>query len=71
MNINDKLRHISPQDFALLGMQDLAYVKRVVVDDEPVFAIFAADGTQVALMPDRNVAFATVRQHEMQPVSVH
>jgi hypothetical protein len=71
MNINDKLRQISPQEFALLGMQDLAYVKRVVVDDEPVFAIFAADGTQVALMPDRNVAFATVRQHEMQPVSVH
>jgi len=67
----DKLRSISPEDFALLGMQDVAYVKRVTVDDETAFGIFAADGTQVALLPDRAVAFAAVRQHEMQPVSVH
>ena len=67
----DKLRAISPEEFALLGMQDLAYVKRVTVDDETAFGIFAADGTQVALLPDRAVAFAAVRQHEMQPVSVH
>jgi hypothetical protein len=67
----DKLRTISPEEFALLGMQDLAYVKRVTVDDETAFGIFAADGTQVALLPDRAVAFAAVRQHEMQPVSVH
>lgn len=71
MNTTEKLRHITPQEFALLGMQDLAYVKSVVVDDEAVFGVFAADGTQVALLPDRAVAFATVRQHEMQPVSVH
>jgi hypothetical protein len=71
MNTSDKLRTISPQEFALLGMQDLAYVKRVTVEDETAFGIFAADGTQVALLPDRAVAFATVRQHEMQPVSVH
>jgi hypothetical protein len=67
----EKLREISPQEFALLGMQNVAYVKQVVVNDEPVFGIFAADGTQVALMPDRAIAFATVRQHEMEPVSVH
>jgi hypothetical protein len=71
MTTIEKLRHISPQEFALLGMQDLAYVKRVVVNDEPAFGIFAADGTQVALLPDRAIAFATVRQHELEPVSVH
>ena len=40
-------------------------------NDEPVFGIFAAVGTQVALLPDRAIAFATVRQHELEPVSVH
>jgi len=67
----EKLRHISPQEFALLGMQDLAYVKRVTVNDAAAFAIHAADGTQIALLNDRELAFATVRQHDLEPVSVH
>jgi hypothetical protein len=71
MQTLEKLRYISPQEFALLGMQDVAYVKRVVVNDEPAFAICAAAGTQVALLADRELAWATVRQHEMEPVSVH
>lgn len=71
MNQMEKLRHISPQEFALLGMQDMAYVKRVTVNDEAAFAIYAADGTQVAVLPDRDVAIATVRQHDLEPLSVH
>jgi hypothetical protein len=71
MQTLEKLRHISPQEFAMLGMQDVAYVKRVVVNDEAAFAICAADGTQVALLADRELAWATVRQHEMEPMSVH
>jgi len=71
MNQIEKLRHITPKEFALLGMQDVAYVKRVDVDNVAAFAIFAADGTQVALLPDREVALATVRQHELEPLSVH
>lgn len=71
MNQIEKLRHITPKEFALLGMQDLAYVKRITVNDGAAFAIHAADGTQVALLPDREIAFATVRQHDLEPVSVH
>lgn len=71
MNRIENLRQISPQEFALFGMQDVAYVKRVVVNDEAAFAIHAADGTQVAILRDREVASATVRQHELEPLSVH
>jgi hypothetical protein len=67
----EKLRHITPKEFAVLGMQDLAYIKRIAVDEGSAFAIHAADGTQVALLPDREIAFATVRQHDLEPVSVH
>ena len=67
----DKIRHISDQELAALGVKDVAYVKAVMVEDEPAYGIFAADGTQVALMPDREVAVATIRQHELEPVSVH
>ncbi len=65
------LKHITPKEFALLGMRDLAYVKRVVVDDEAGFAIHAADGTRVALLADRDLAVATIRQHDLEPVSIH
>ena len=69
--IDEKLRQISPQEFALLGMQDVAYIRRVVVNDEAGFAIHAADGTEVAVLPSRDLAFATVRQHDLEPMSVH
>ena len=37
----------------------------------PGYTVHAADGTQIALLPDREVAFATVRQNDLEPVSVH
>jgi hypothetical protein len=52
-------------------MNDLAYVKRVVVNDEPRFAIHSADGTQLALLPNEDIAYATVRQNDLEPMSVH
>ena len=71
MNQIEKLRQITPTEFALLGMQDIAYFKRVTVNDQPAFAIHAADGTQIAVLADRDIAFATVRQHDLEPVNVH
>ncbi|HTS93876.1 MAG TPA: DUF1150 family protein [Stellaceae bacterium] len=71
MTTIERLKQITPKEFALLGVNDVAYVKRVIVNDEVAFAIHSADGTQVAVMPDREVAFATIRQHELEPVSLH
>lgn len=71
MNQVEKLRQITPKEFALLGMQDIAYIRRVVDEGAVGFAIHAADGTQVAMLPDRATAFATVRQHDLEPLSVH
>jgi hypothetical protein len=65
------LKNISPREFALLGMNDMAYVKRVVVNDEQGFAIHSADGTQLALVPKQEIALATIRQHDLEPMSVH
>ena len=67
----EKLRSISPEDFALLGMQGFAYVKRVVVNDAVAYAIHAADGTQVGLAPSYDIAVASLVQHELEPLSVH
>jgi hypothetical protein len=65
------MRQMTTNDLAMLGMQDIAYVKPVLVDGTEGFAVHAADGTQMALIANRDLAFAVVRQNEMEPVSVH
>jgi hypothetical protein len=71
MQFLEGLRQLSANELGLLGMEDLAYVKPVVIDGAGAFAVYAANGTQIAVMADREVAFAVVRQHDMEPVSVH
>ena len=65
------LRQISSQDFMAFGVNDLAYIKVVDVDGSTGYAIHAADGTPLTVMQEREAAFAAVRQHELEPVSVH
>ncbi|PPQ34355.1 DUF1150 family protein [Rhodopila globiformis] len=65
------VRHLSEQQLAALGMTRIAYVKPVVIDGVPGFAIHAADGTPMAVAEDRDVAVAAIVQHEMHPLSVH
>jgi len=65
------IRHISAEQLAQLGMQQIAYVKPVVVNGTSAFAIHAADGTPMAIAGDRDVAMAAIRQHEMVAAQVH
>ena len=71
MQFIEGVKQLSDNELGLLGMEDVAYVKRVVVDGTDAFAVHAANGTQIAVMANRDVAFAVVRQHDMEPVSVH
>jgi hypothetical protein len=67
----ERIKQMSAHELALFGMQDLAYIKAVVVDGATGYAVHAADGTQIAMLSNRDVAFVTVRQHDLEPVSVH
>jgi hypothetical protein len=67
----DWIRHLSQHELGLLGVQDLAYIKPVLVEGKRRYAVHAADGTEIAVLLDRAVAFATVRQHDLEPMSVH
>jgi len=69
-------RAIPPADFAALGIQHIAYIKPALTAAEEGgvaygYAIHAADGTQMAVLPSRDVAMAAVLQHDLEPVSVH
>ena len=63
---------------ALLGAPGLAYIKPVVWQDQPVYAICAADGTQITIVSTREMAFIVavaswiaVSSTDLDPVSVH
>jgi hypothetical protein len=64
-------RPSSPTDFNSFGLEDLAYVKIVDIEGQKLHAIHAADGTPLTVITTRALAFATVRQYEMEPLSVH
>ncbi len=61
----------------------VVYVKPVAVADLPadiraqagdleeLFAVHNAEGEQLALVADRDLAFHLARQHDMSPVTVH
>ena len=42
-----------------------------IPEEAILYALHSADGARIALMGDRELAFAAARQHEMTPVSVH
>lgn len=59
------------------------YVRKVVVSDLPVdvqeqaegadslYAVHTADGERLALVKERNLAFALARENNLSPVTVH
>ena len=65
------MRAMTASDLATWGVPDIAFVKRVVVNDEVGWSIHAADGTHMGLASTRDLAFAAVRQHDLEPYSVH
>lgn len=52
---------------ALVGMETLAYIRPVTEG----FGVFAADGTQLAVFETHETAYLTVRQNNLEPVSIH
>ncbi len=65
------IRNLSPAQLMQLGMADMAYVKPVWTNGAPAFAIYAADGSPMAMAADCELAVAAIVQHEMRPVLVH
>ena len=58
-------------DLATWGIEDVAYVKPISHDGKAIYGIFAADGTELATVDNRDTAIITVRQNELEPLSVH
>ena len=61
----------SESDLAAMGMNNLAYIKPVLVNEVKAFEIYTAEGTSVTTVPTYELAALVIRQHDLEPVSVH
>jgi hypothetical protein len=65
------LKNLSANDLLVFGLNDIAYLRPAEVNGQAVYAIHAADGSQLAFVANREVGFAAMHHHELEPVSLH
>lgn len=79
------LRHLTPEVFANVGMPNIVYVREVLAGelagdlgseigvpaDTKLYAVHAANGDRMAVLDNREAAFAGARQYDLEPLSVH
>ena len=71
LGVQEGLRNISAEAFAMLGAPSLAYVRPMATPEGPLYGIFAANGTQVGAAPSQELAMVLARRHDFEPVNVH
>jgi hypothetical protein len=66
------LKTLSAAEFAVLGLEQLAYIRPVTLPDgKHAIGVFAADGRPLAGAATIELAQALVRQNELEPTLVH
>jgi hypothetical protein len=70
-DVMNDIRHLSSREFFALGVQNIAYVKEVTEDGVTGYAIHAADGSRLGLAETRDLAIVALKQHDLEPHSVH
>jgi hypothetical protein len=66
-----KVKALNQAEWAAFMVNEVAYIKPVSEDGKIAYAVFAADGTPLALIGDRDAAVAAVREHELEPMLAH
>lgn len=71
MTAIERVRALSPEELALVGLAQLAYLKPADMDGHSGFAIYAADGRMIGFAPSRLLAIEAIRENDLEPVSLH
>jgi hypothetical protein len=56
---------------AMVGLETMAYIKPIRDGLVLSYAVFAADGTQLAMFDSKESAFYNAVKHNLAPVSIH
>lgn len=58
-------------NFARLGLNQVAYIRRAVVNDVPMWSIHAATGDTLGAAESFAQAWGAVKQNNLEPLMVH
>lgn len=61
----------TPMDLARVGLDEIAYIRRAMVNDVPMWTIHSAAGVPLGAAQSFDQAWAAVRQNDLEPVRVH
>ena len=67
----EDLPSLSGERLALVGIQEIAYLRRAEIDGAVVYEIHAADGGYICRVPDAPTGHALLRKNGMEPLSLH
>ena len=62
---------LSTEDFLALGAESTAFIKAMEIEGRHVYGIFSSFGQPLGYADTLAAAHATVRQNDLDPVSVH
>ena len=68
-----QLAHAELEDLmmAMVGLETMAYIKPVMQGDLTSYAVYAADGTKLAMFDTQESAYYNAVRHNLAPVSLH
>lgn len=56
---------------AMVGLETMAYIKPITIEELTQYAVYAADGTQLALFDTAETAYYNAVKHNLSPASIH
>lgn len=71
MNNVERIRQITPNDLLALGVDNVAYIRPLVREDQKLYVVFAADGREIVALPSHKLAEALIRQHDLDLATLH
>lgn len=71
-NTRNLLKTLSPQNFLMLGMNQIAYIRPARLEDNrQIWAVHAADGTLLSIQEQPDQAILLLRNNDLAPVTLH
>lgn len=61
----------TPVDLAQMGLTEMAYIRKTVVNDQPIWSIHSAAGHPLGAAQSFEQAWAAVKQHDLEPMRVN
>ncbi len=62
---------MSLHDFTEWGVREVAYIKKIEFEGKPAYAVYAANGHQLAVTESLDVAYGLLFQNDLEPLNVH